>query len=231
MIYDMQADRDVHPERYKPGELIRLALWGGHWCLMRCELLDMVGDEPFNRLPIGTMKRELLGLTEGMKRFIDEYPDQLAAEDFSFSKRLNDIGAKIATESTLQVGHVDVERGLVYYPESPPLKANGLEPPSPCDEKDRYKRGKRRDYFADGEDVWKIDLPDRAKENGTLPERQSSPLAHSRYVDNIAKLVKAVSPIVRPGVLPERKRLETIVAIRDLLDSTAAAKTPAETPA
>jgi GT2 family glycosyltransferase len=76
---------------YRPGQLIGLEFASLHWAVMRRELLSRVGNEPFNLIP---------------KPIGEPWP-----EDFSFCIRARKAGAKMVSERSLQIGHVDVRNG------------------------------------------------------------------------------------------------------------------------
>lgn len=103
----------VNLMKHEPGELIDVHIAGLHWNVVRKECLERLGDNPFDRLPATEV-------------FSSESPGRLLREDESFSWRVHRVG-RIVTERSLRIGHVDVT-GLVYFPNSPPMLANGLEP-------------------------------------------------------------------------------------------------------
>jgi hypothetical protein len=103
--------------RHEPGELVEIDLCGGHWFVIRRDVLISLGDEPFSRLP----NRVAFPNSSTVSG--------LAPEDYSFCRRLRWAGHKIVIERTLRVGHVDVTNGLCYYPNLPPFRANGLGTP------------------------------------------------------------------------------------------------------
>lgn len=109
--------KSIAPMSLTPGELAECSACGFGFVIMRRSLLDRVGPNPFDRLPI----------TSPDEAPLQDIPGRMA-EDYSFCKRVLGIGGKIVTERSLVVGHVDVADGLVYYPYLPPKIANGLEP-------------------------------------------------------------------------------------------------------
>jgi len=141
--------RPYCPLSYEPGELTQLRLGGGHWFIIRRDMLEKVGDAPFNRL---TFK-------EAFPSDRTAGTDALMPEDYSFYTRVNKAGGKIVTERSLLVGHVDVAKGVCYSPNYAALIANGLG--APYYDKDASKAGEVRSYHSDdkGENVWQIDIP------------------------------------------------------------------------
>jgi hypothetical protein len=134
-VWDVYA-----PLSHEVGELLPLDLCGGHWFIIRRDVLKAMGDDPFDRLPIEVV--------------LPSHPKTgaLAAEDLSFFRRLRTAGYKIVTERTLRVGHVDVQNGLCYFPDIAPRIANGLEPPKYDRDLTRAKAppsGKPRFYHAE----------------------------------------------------------------------------------
>jgi hypothetical protein len=150
--------RIYRPFSYHHGELTRLAFGEPGWCVVRRELFERLGPEPFNRIPFAEF-----GMDSG-REFLSE------AE--SFCVRVNRVGGKIVTERSLLVGHVDIENGLCYMPYLPPRIANGLS--VPMQDAPVAVNGASRHYYSDrgaGADVWKLSLPWLKKQpvNETLP--------------------------------------------------------------
>jgi hypothetical protein len=112
--------KSIAPMALKPDELASVAYCGFGFVLMRRTLLDRVGDNPFDRLPIETVWEWPLR----------DIPGRMA-EDFSFCKRVLQCGGKIVTEKSLVLGHVDVQDGQIYFPYREPLLANGADRPLP----------------------------------------------------------------------------------------------------
>jgi len=138
--------RIYRPFDYEHGELTKLAFGEPGWCVVRRELFERLGPEPFNRLRFADF-----GMDSG-REFLSE------AE--SFCVRVNRVGGKIVTERSLFVGHVDIENGLCYMPFPPPRIANGLS--VPMQDAPVAVNGTARHYYSDrgaGADVWKPSLP------------------------------------------------------------------------
>jgi hypothetical protein len=138
--------RGYFPLKYECGELVPLIQGGGHWFIIRRAMLQTVEDAPFNRL---TRK-------EAFPNDRTE-PDTQMSEDLSFYARVNNAGGKIVIERSLLVGHVDVAKGLCYYPNSPALLANGLGAPYYSKDASKADASKARSYCSD--DKGEIDIP------------------------------------------------------------------------
>jgi hypothetical protein len=98
------------------GELTTLAFAEPGWCVVRRDLFERLGPEPFNRIPFAEF-----GMGSG-REFLSD------AE--SFCVRVNRAGGKIVTERSLIVGHVDIDNGLMYLPYIAPRIASGLLVPT-----------------------------------------------------------------------------------------------------
>jgi hypothetical protein len=159
VIYYQRTPGSAYCERlpllsYNPGELIPLTIAGGHWLVIRRDLLTKVGPEPFNRLPWKDANFNDSRLDDKTQDLIGQMP-----EDLSFCERVIRAGCKIVTGRSLLVGHVEVATGICYFPNSPAMTANGLETPLP-----HYGTGQDygacRSYFSSlADDVWKADIP------------------------------------------------------------------------
>lgn len=105
--------RPIAPISLKPGELATVVACGMHFIMMRRSLLERLGDDPFNLLPMEDA--DMVGCY---------WP-----EDFSVCSRIGKIGGRIVTEKSLVVGHVELADGLVRFPYMPPMVANGADRP------------------------------------------------------------------------------------------------------
>jgi hypothetical protein len=110
----------ISPLSLQPGQLATAGYCGFHFVTIRRSLLERLGNDPFNRLPI----------TEPWQQPLRDIPGRMS-EDFSFCHRVRQIGGRIVTERSIITCHVEVADGLIYLPYRPPLVANGLEAPLP----------------------------------------------------------------------------------------------------
>jgi hypothetical protein len=131
--------KSIAPLALRPGEVKPVRHCGFGFVMMRRTLLDKVGPSPFDQLPIENIYETPLR----------DIPGRMA-EDFSFCKRVWQHGAKLVTERSLVVGHVDVADGLMYFPYAVPKIANGadtpLELPRDYDLKKLRLEPRRRNY-------------------------------------------------------------------------------------
>lgn len=126
------------PMAYERGKLVQLRLAGGHWFVIRRDVLGQLGDEPFNLLPMSKVFPKIPELAQHWN----------PGEDLSFASRVAAVG-KIVTERSLKVGHVDVKTGLCYFPLEPARIANGLETPRYPTEPIKEPAYEHRSYFSE----------------------------------------------------------------------------------
>lgn len=205
------AHQEVVYLRYEPGELIPLAVAGGVWWLMRRELLNIVGDEPFNRLPFTLLDKQASS-------------DALMPEDHSFCVRVKQKGQKIVTERMLRVAHVDIQSGLAYEPFMPPLIANGVDAPLYDLELTRA------DYPTEAHSRWNVDekrweaqtpnVPDEAPEKRAPQTFKKSAIVKflTRAADTASRLdgterqalLRPLKPLIDRAVTPLMKGSEVM---------------------
>lgn len=139
-IKERDYTRAIAPLKLRPDELAPVGACGFHFVLMRRELLNRVGNDPFNNMKVDLTPLGIMSPLVGI------------GEDFSFCIRARQRGAKIVTERSLVVGHVEVSEGLVYFPYRPPMFANGLEPPQnvPTTLKPRTERNYLHRHYGPG---------------------------------------------------------------------------------
>jgi hypothetical protein len=87
-----------------PSEPVEALVCGFHWVMMRREVLEAVGDDPFN-----------LSLKNPF------WP-----EDYSFCERVADANLKMFCATDILVAHVDAEDGTAYLPNMRELKMRDL---------------------------------------------------------------------------------------------------------
>jgi hypothetical protein len=192
------AHQEVVYLRYEPGYLIPLAVAGGVWWLMRRELLSIVGDEPFNRLPLTLLDKQAS-------------PDVLMPEDHSFCVRVKQKGQKIVTERMLRVAHVDIQSGLAYEPFMPPLIANGLDAPL-------YDRDlTHSDYPTEAHSRWNVDEKRWEAQTPNVPDEAPEKRAPQTFKNSaiVKFLTRAVDSASR---LDGTERQAMLIPLKPLID-------------
>lgn len=102
--HGMPSDAPVpNSARFTPGQLVPIDATSFHFVLMRIELLERLGPDPFN-VPSNA---------------------GIFGEDMQFCFRATKAGAKIACDTGTIVAHVESESGLAFVPLSRPGKIQG----------------------------------------------------------------------------------------------------------
>jgi hypothetical protein len=97
------SESGVSPKlQASPAEPFKILLCGFHWVMMRREVLEVVGDDPFSLL-----EEALYPVDSGIPFY---------AEDFSFCRRVIEAGLQIYCATDIPIAHVEPIQGYVFYP-------------------------------------------------------------------------------------------------------------------